>query len=227
MSSQSEDANCNKTVALTNTSKCNSFIYDVTLDLSYQADAKWENVQHFWRTILTTITCQIGHKYKNWKKCSCVIAQHLMQNFVKLNLSSTEWKGTISVAGQYVDEESVDGYSEIIHDWFCYGGFITIPKNPNDQQKSASVCLEYTIRFLLNPALPSAQIIYSAKGYEKMLCNYWTADTIRQYENIMNTEVDYKNEYNHFKIWDAAFNAYKPSPSLQSIPYESAFWKSL
>ncbi|KAK0073562.1 hypothetical protein PV326_013292, partial [Microctonus aethiopoides] len=210
MSSESTDINCKNTVALTNTSNCNRFIFDVTLEIVYVADAKWMNKLRFWQTILTTITCQIGHKYKNWKKCSNVIADCLTAKIISLNPSLTEWKGTVSVAGQYVDDESVNGYSEIIYDRFCYDGFMTIPKNSKDQHQSASVCLEYTMRFLLNPALPIAQITYSAKGYEIMSCNYWTLDDRRKYENIMNTEVDHKKDYNHVEIWQAACNAYKP-----------------
>ncbi|KAK0074934.1 hypothetical protein PV325_007625 [Microctonus aethiopoides] len=211
MTSKSENINCKNIVALTNTPKCDRFIFYVTLEISYVADAKWENIAHFWRTILATITCQIGHKYKNWKKCSCVIAERLYSEFVRLNLPLTRWKGTISITGQYVDEDSVNGYSEIIYDWFSYDGFMTIPKNIKDRHKSPPVCLQYTIRFLLNPALSVAQNIYCVKGYEK-ISEDWPLQQCKN-ENIMNTEVDLEKEYNHLEIWQAACNAYKP-PSI-------------
>lgn len=216
MTSKSEEINCN-TVALTNTSKCNRFIFDVTLELSYFADGMWENNLHLWQTIIATITCQIGHKYKNWKKCSYVIADYLTVKIITLNPSLREWKGTISVAGQYVDEESVNGYSEIIYDWFSYDGYMAMPKNPKDQHKSPPVCLQYTIRFLLNPALSVAQYIYCAKGYENIACNYRVPRGNLKYENIMNTEVDHDKEYNHMKIWQAAYNVYKPKPQINSL----------
>ncbi|KAK0074935.1 hypothetical protein PV325_007626 [Microctonus aethiopoides] len=214
MSSESEEIDCNKTVASTDASKCNRFIYDVTLDISYVADAKWNYDWLLWQTIMTTITCQIGHKYKNWKKCSCVIAGRLCSEFARLNLSLNEWKGTISITGQYVDEDSVNGYSEIIYDWFSYDGFMTMPKNSKDQHKTPPVCLQYTIRFLLNPALSVAQYIYCTKGYRKLI-HYWIRDEISKYENIMNTEVDHEKEYNHLEIWQAACNAFKPPPAIK------------
>ncbi|KAK0174508.1 hypothetical protein PV327_010270 [Microctonus hyperodae] len=199
---------CNQTAALTKTSKCNRFLFDVALDISYVADAKWENSRHLWQSILTTITCQIGHKYKNWKKCSYIITEYLLKKVEELKPApSTEWKGTISISGQYVDEDSVNGYSEIIYDWFSYAGFMAVSKDSQDQYNSPPVSLQYTIRFLFNPALPIAQQIYSAKGYKKIYCLLY--DWKQQYENIMNTKVDHEKEYNHLEIWQTASNTYK------------------
>ncbi|KAK0081346.1 hypothetical protein PV326_007721 [Microctonus aethiopoides] len=139
---------------------------------------------------------------------SATTAQRLYNEFGNLIPSSTEWKGTISITGQYVDEDSVSGYSEIIYDWFSYDGFMTMPKNSKDQHKTPPVCLQYTIRFLLNPALSVAQYIYCAKGYEKL--DHWILHDFIKYEHIMNTEADHEKEYNHMEIWQAACNAHKP-----------------
>ncbi|KAK0071527.1 hypothetical protein PV325_012744 [Microctonus aethiopoides] len=150
-----------------------------------------------------TIACQIGHKYKNWKTCSYIIAYRLFNKLLQLKLSSTEWKGTIFVSGQYHDEDADSNYSAIIHDCFCYDGLMTIPKNSDPIYKSESppVCLQYTIRFLLSPALPSAQSIYRAKGYEKCYEN----DSIFDFEKHgnINLEVDHEEEYNHLRMWQA------------------------
>ncbi|KAK0074039.1 hypothetical protein PV325_008850 [Microctonus aethiopoides] len=209
MSSQSVDINNTKTMVLTNTSKYNSLIFDVELDISYTADSAWQNNWHLWCTMFTTIACQIGHKYKNWKKCSYIIAEGLLNKLLQLKPSSTEWKGTVFVSGQYHDEDADSNYSEIIHDCFCYDGLMTIHKNSDPISKSESppVCLQYTIRFLLSPALPSAQSIYRAKGYEKYYVDHPIFD-FEEYRNI-NIEVDHEKEYNHVEVWQEAYEAYK------------------
>ncbi|KAK0073561.1 hypothetical protein PV326_013291 [Microctonus aethiopoides] len=189
MGSQSEDINCKNTMALINTPKCNMFIFDVTLEISYVTD---ENA---------------------------LIAIKLFEKFLELKPSSTEWKGTISVAGQFYHKNSTSAvYSEIIYDWFLYDGFMTVPELPKGQHKSPSVCLQYTIKFLLNPALPIAQHIYCAKGYEKIpLIGRWTVDDINKYMNIIKEKVDHEKEYNHLEIWQKAWNAYKPPASFNSM----------
>ncbi|KAK0074038.1 hypothetical protein PV325_008849, partial [Microctonus aethiopoides] len=106
MSSQSVDINNTKTMVLTNTSKYNSFIYNVELDISYTADLAWKNIGHLRWTILMTITGQIGYKYKNWEKCSYIIAHRLCNKLGQLKTSATEWKGQISDRGQCHDEDA-------------------------------------------------------------------------------------------------------------------------
>ncbi|KAK0073976.1 hypothetical protein PV326_012855, partial [Microctonus aethiopoides] len=207
MSSQSVDINNTKTMVLTNTSKNNSFIYDVELDISYTPDYAWHDITHLWWTIVMTITGQIGYKYKNWEKCSYIIAHRLFKQWKQLTLSATEWKGKISDRGQYHDEDADSNYSEIIHDCFCYVGLMTVPENTDPASKSLSppVCLQYTIRFLLSPALPSAQSIYCANGYKKYVgCILFDNGTDKRF----NIEVDHEKEYNHLRIWQAAYNAF-------------------
>ncbi|KAK0073975.1 hypothetical protein PV326_012854 [Microctonus aethiopoides] len=211
MSSQSVDINNTKTMVLTNTSKYNSFIFDVELDISYTANSAWSSVWYLWKTMLTTITCQIGHKYKNWRKCSYIIADSLFSQLNQLNPSTREWNGKISSSGQYHDDDFNSDYSEIIHDCFCYVGLMTIPENTNPKiflflnTMSPPVCLQYTIRFLLSPALPSAQSIYCANGYKKYVDPIIFEDRTDKRYNI---EVDYEKEYNHFEVWQAARAAY-------------------
>ncbi|KAK0081347.1 hypothetical protein PV326_007722 [Microctonus aethiopoides] len=173
MGSQSKDIKCDKTVALTNTSKCDRFIFDVTLEISYVADAKWNS-------------------------------DSLLRKIIRLvKPSSTEWKGTISVTGQYHDTNSVSGYSEIIYDWFCYDGYMTVPKiSTNTTRFVPNVYLQYTMRFLLSPALPAAQSIYCAKGYEKI--TYLSSTDWEISEDILDTEEDQIKEYNHLKVWQVA-----------------------
>ncbi|KAK0073393.1 hypothetical protein PV325_009787 [Microctonus aethiopoides] len=208
MSSQSVDINNTKTMVLTNMSKYKSFIFDVELDISYTADSAWKSDWRLWKTMLTTITCQIGHKYKNWTKCSYIIAERLFTKFLELN-QSAEWKGTISIKGQYHDRNLDSNYSEIIHDCFCYVGLMTIPENSDvdNQLKSPPVCLQYTIRFFLSPALPSAQSIYRANGYEKYASG--RRFNIQTTDKRFNIEVDYEKEYNHLEVWQAAYKAYE------------------
>ncbi|KAK0072868.1 hypothetical protein PV326_014039 [Microctonus aethiopoides] len=208
MSSQSVDINNTKTkhVVLTNTSKYKSFIFDVELDISYTADLAWKNDWHLWWTMFTTIACQIGHKYENWRKCSYIIADSLFSKLHQLEPSSTEWNGKISSSGQYHDDDFNSDYSEIIHDCFCYAGLMTIPKYSDPIGKSSPVCLQYTIRFLLSPALPNAQSIYRAKGYEKYVYRIMFRWRNRNYMNI---EVGDEKEYNHLRIWQAAYKAYE------------------
>ncbi|KAK0081349.1 hypothetical protein PV326_007724 [Microctonus aethiopoides] len=209
MSYQSEDMNCKRIVTLENNSKCNRFIFDVTLEIAYNTDAEWGDFWHFWKAILTTITCRIGHKYKNWKKCSYVIAEHLYKKIGKLQPSLTEWKGTISVTGQYHDEDPFNNYSEIIYDWFCHDEFMTIPKNSDTEDKYElhPVSLRYAIRFLFNPALPVAENFYTDEGYEKI--SYHFISNWEIFENIMNTIVCGKKQYNHLEVWQASCDAYK------------------
>lgn len=206
MSSKSVDINNTKITVLTNMSKYKSFIFDVELDISYTADSAWKSDWYLWETMLTTITGQIGHKYKNWEKCRYIIAECLFKKFLELN-PSTEWKGTISVRGQYHDKDLNCNYSEIIHDCFCYVGLMTIPENSDEdnQLKSPPVCLKYTIRFLLSPALPSAQSIYCANGYKKYVDGKMFNDKTDKRFNI---ELDHEKEYNHLEVWQAACKAY-------------------
>ncbi|KAK0160532.1 hypothetical protein PV328_007934 [Microctonus aethiopoides] len=209
MSSQSVDINNTKTMVLTNTSKYNSFIYDVELDISYTADSAWKTIRHLQWTILATITGQIGYKYKNWEKCSYMIAHRLCNKLGQLTLSATECKGQISDRGQYHDEDADSNYSEIIHDCFCYDGLMTIPKysDPISKSESPPVCLQYTIRFLLSPALPSAQSIYCANGYKMYGCR--TIINREKKCRHINIEVDHEKEYNHLEVWQAAYKAYE------------------
>ncbi|KAK0072017.1 hypothetical protein PV326_000545 [Microctonus aethiopoides] len=209
MSSQSVDINNTNTIVLINTSKYKSFIFDVELDISYTTDSVWSSYQHLWKTMLTTITCQIGHKYKNWRKCSYIIAERLCTKFPEAN-RSLGWKGTISVKGQYHDRDLDSNYSEIIHDCICYVGSMTIPENSDliEKLESPPVCLQYTIRFFLSPALPSAQSIYCAIGYEKY--EFGRSFNRRITDKRYNIEVDCGKEYNHLEVWQAAYKAHDP-----------------
>ncbi|KAK0081562.1 hypothetical protein PV326_007614 [Microctonus aethiopoides] len=213
MSSQSEDVTCDEIVALENTFKCNRFMFNVTLDISYYAIRKWENDLHLWQTILITITYQIGHKYKNWQKYCNIIADRLLNKLMTLKASSIEWNGQITVRGYYYDEESDSNYSEIILDCFCSNRLMSISIYSdviNQYEEILPVCLQYNIRFiLLIPALSPDLFYYCSKKYEKIcypLIYEWD-----KYENIINTELDRNEEYNHNQVWTAAYNAYNPS----------------
>ncbi|KAK0071369.1 hypothetical protein PV325_013041, partial [Microctonus aethiopoides] len=115
MDSLPENIDCNKTVALPKIFPgSNRFIFNATLDISFTGNSDWNNSNHLRKILSATIAGQIGHKYKEWKKCSSVIAYRI---FIELNnICSSKYKGTISVQGQYVDKDSVIGYSEIIYD---------------------------------------------------------------------------------------------------------------
>ncbi|KAK0160533.1 hypothetical protein PV328_007934 [Microctonus aethiopoides] len=218
MTSKSEDINCNKILTLRNTSASNGFIFNVTLDISFIADPELVNFRHLCKTMLTTICCQIGHKYRNWKKCSCIIAENLSKKFKELNPSLTEWKGEISIKGQYNDEDSDNIYSEIIYDWFSYDGVMIIPpENSKDQHKYVN--LKYTIRFFLNPTLAVAEYIFSAKGYKKMLHHYWTLRERRTYEKIMDMDVNRNYKYNHLRVWLGAYDEYQP-PTFNLLEFD-------
>ncbi|KAK0081348.1 hypothetical protein PV326_007723 [Microctonus aethiopoides] len=129
---------------------------------------------------------------------------------LELNPSLTEWKGEISIKGQYNDEDSDNIYSEIIYDWFSYDGVMIIPpENSKDQHKTSYVDLKYTIRFFLNPTLAVAEYIFSAKGYKKMLHHYWTLRERRTYEKIMDMDVNRNYKYNHLRVWLGAYDEYQ------------------
>ncbi|KAK0160536.1 hypothetical protein PV328_007937 [Microctonus aethiopoides] len=208
MDSQPEDFDCNKTVALPKILLgSNRFIFNVTLDISYSKNSDLYDTWHLKKITAATIAGQIGHKYKEWKNCSCVIAYRIFRELRMYNASS-ENKNTISIHGQYVDKDSVIGYSEIIYDWFTYDGFMTVPFTDSDgvKKRISAISLQYTIRFLLSPALAVAQHVYSARGYTKLTkpsSEFWTT-----YEKIMNTEIDHEKEYNHLEMWRANYNAY-------------------
>ncbi|KAK0070923.1 hypothetical protein PV325_013849, partial [Microctonus aethiopoides] len=187
MSSQSDDIDRCKILALKKTlPECHGFIFDVTLDISFTADSYWKSSRRLLLIMLMTIVGQIGHKYEQWKNISHIIVYTLVNKLLQSE-PPYEWKGTLSVGGQYVNENSAIGSSEIIYDWFTHDGFMTIP---DDVVNSRPVSLRYTIRFLLSPALPIAQQMYSARGYEIIHdCyeDFWTP-----YEEIMNTMIDHK-----------------------------------
>ncbi|KAK0081560.1 hypothetical protein PV326_007612 [Microctonus aethiopoides] len=208
MSSRSVDIINNNIMALTNTSKYNSFIFDIELDVSYTADSAWYYYYNdfFYKTLSMTIACQIGHKYKQWKVSSGVIACRLHDEFSSLKLSYTTWKGIISVAGQYVDQDSVSGYSEMIYDWFTYDGCLTPPKtyNQSGAVNVSDVYLQYTIRFVLSPALSGAQHLYSTRGYKKISKSRLLSGTTK-YQKMM-AQMDQKKEYNHLEVWQATLS---------------------
>lgn len=206
MSSQSDDIDRSKTVALKKTLPgYHGFIFDVTLDISFTVDRKWTSESPDRRlllTIIATIVGQIGHKYEQWKNISHIIVYTLFKELLRSKLSN-DWKGTFSVGGQYINENLTIGSSEIIYDWFTHDGFMTIPDN-NDN--SPPVSLRYTIRFLLSPALPVAQRMYSDRGYKIIHVCY--EDFWKPYEEIMDTMIDHKKEYNHLEMYRASYNAY-------------------
>ncbi|KAK0174521.1 hypothetical protein PV327_010281 [Microctonus hyperodae] len=180
----------------TKMSQSNICIFDVTLDISYTADSEWKSFDCFKSTLLTTIVGQIGHKYKQWKRCSCIIRDCLSEKFEPLQ---RKCKGTFSVAGQCEDKYTAGGFSEIIYDSFTYDGFMTIPDNFTNQDKPSNVFLQYTIRFFLRPILPIAYHMYSARGYNiiyKCVQNTDESDNI-----IMNLNLNVEKEYDHVKIW--------------------------
>ncbi|KAK0072773.1 hypothetical protein PV325_010819, partial [Microctonus aethiopoides] len=207
MSSPSVDIINNNIMALTNTSKYNSFIFDIELDVSYTADSAWDSIymNRFYESLSMTIACQIGHKYKQWKVSSGVIACRLHDEFSSLVLSNNKWKGIISVAGQYVDQNSVSGYSEMIYDWFTYDGYLTTPKKyiRSSIYNTSDVYLQYTIRFVLSPASTGAQHFYSTRGYRKVSNSRLLFGTTN-FEKIMFEIMDQKKEYNHLEVWHAA-----------------------
>ncbi|KAK0072772.1 hypothetical protein PV325_010818 [Microctonus aethiopoides] len=188
-------------------SQCKRCIFDVKLDLSYVMDSEQKSLNSFGSSLLTTITDQIGHKYKQWKRCIRIIRDSLFDEFLLLKPSGKEWKGTISVAGQCVDKYSVSDYSEIIYDWFTYDGFMTLPDNSTNPHKPSEVVLKYTIRFLLSPILPIAYNIYSARGYSKI---YNCVEDIEASGEITkNPNLDEENQYNHVEMWRTNHGTYK------------------
>ncbi|KAK0077491.1 hypothetical protein PV326_010014 [Microctonus aethiopoides] len=205
MSSQSVDINNKKIIALTNTSKYNSFIFDVELDISYTAYSAWESsaIDFFYQALSKTIACQIGHKYKQWEVSSDIIARRLYDEFSLLQLSGKKWECIISVAGQYHDPDSVSAdFSEMIYDCFTYDGCLTKPNDISEMLNIPDAFLQYTIRFVLSPALPSAQPLYFTRGYQKipkcipyLWINYSQKDVIKK--------IDQKKEYNHLVVWQA------------------------
>ncbi|KAK0075330.1 hypothetical protein PV326_011678 [Microctonus aethiopoides] len=203
MSYQSDDIDRNKILALKKIlPECHGFIFDVTLDISFTADSKWTSGMRLSLIMLATIVGQIGHKYEQWKNISHIIVYTLFKELLRSKLSYN-WKGTFSVGGQYVNENSAIGSSEIIYDWFTHDGFMTIP---DDDDNSPPVSLQYTIRFLLSPALPIAQQMYSARGYK--IIRHCYEDFWTPYNEIINTMIDRKKEYNHLEMWRANCNAY-------------------
>lgn len=209
MDSLLENIDCNKTVALPKILPgSNRFIFNATLDISFTVNSNWDNLVHLRKIISATIAGQIGHKYKEWKKCSCVIAHYI---FTKLNkICSSEYEGTFSIQGQYVDKDLVIGYSEIIYDWFTYDGFMTIPSTDSaglEKERISAIFLQYTIRFLFSPALAVAQHVYSARGYVKFH-EPASSEFSTTYQRIMNTEIDHEKEYNHLEMWRANYNAF-------------------
>ncbi|KAK0174520.1 hypothetical protein PV327_010280 [Microctonus hyperodae] len=199
MASQSVDLNCKKMVVSTNMlSKCNCFIFDVELDISYIANSAWDSCynDNFYKGLSATIACQIGHKYEQWKVSSGAIACRLYNEFSSLKPTTSKWKGTISVAGWYIDEESVNGYSEIVYDWFTYDGLLTKSKG-SGRTYIPDVFLQYTIRFVISPALPNAQNMYSIRGYKKIVKSNTTLWT------LLNEKVNHEKEYSHHAIWGA------------------------
>ncbi|KAK0073640.1 hypothetical protein PV326_013210 [Microctonus aethiopoides] len=207
MSLQSADINNKKIMVLTNTSKYKSFIFDVELEISCTADSVWDRryMDRFIKTLSTTIACQIGHKYKQWKVSTGAIACKLNTELSLLSRSQYKLEGTCSVGGQYIDNDSDDSYSEMIYDWFTYNGCLAVSKDfkiPSNVSLS-NIYLQYTIRFFLGPALPIAQDVYCTRRYPKVLksdLNYWTDE-----EEVINWEME---EYNHCEVWQAVTKSY-------------------
>ncbi|KAK0174518.1 hypothetical protein PV327_010278 [Microctonus hyperodae] len=96
MDPKTDDADHRKTSPLKKSSfEYNAFIFDVTLDLSYDMDSKWKNHKNVLLIILTTIIGQIGHKYEQWKSITSIIVCSLLKKFVEIK-PSCQWKGTLS-----------------------------------------------------------------------------------------------------------------------------------
>ncbi|KAK0072977.1 hypothetical protein PV325_010436, partial [Microctonus aethiopoides] len=180
-------------------SQGNRCIFDVQLDISYVVDTEWKSLNSFGMTLLTTIADQIGHKYKQWERCSRAIRDCLFDEFLLLKPTGKEWKGKISVACQCVDKYSVSDYSEIIYDRFTYDGFMTITNKCTRLDKPSDVFLKYTIRFFLSPILPIAYQMYCARGYTKIYnC---PEDIETNGETTKKPNLDDEKEYNHVEMW--------------------------
>ncbi|KAK0072966.1 hypothetical protein PV326_013927 [Microctonus aethiopoides] len=184
----------------------NRCIFDVKLDLSYVVDSEQDSLNSFGRSLLTTITDQIGDKHKQGKRCSRAIRDSLLDEFLLLKPSGKEWKGTISVGGQCVDKNSVSAFSEIIYDLFTYDGF-TMLDHSTDGDLSYEVFLKYTIRFFQSPILPIAHHMFSARGYSKIY--HCPEDIETSGKTTKNPNLNNEKECNDVEILRTNHGTYK------------------